>query len=143
MEAKPYKIPHPYRKLTKKLIDALVKDIYNGCTHVLAAESNGITESIFYVWRAQGKIDIEHQEDSLCAYLVESLAKVKKREVIVCRQLIVESEKGHKGAEWTLEHAYWRDFGKDANIKELADDIAHLRDSMKGVTKDGDTACDI
>jgi len=56
---------------------------------------------------------------------VESLAKVKKREVIVCRQLIVESEKGHKGAEWTLEHAYWRDFGKDANIKELAT-ILHI-----------------
>jgi len=132
MNVKPYKIPHPYRKLTKELVDILVTDIAEGSTQILAAESNGITESIFYIWRAQGKVDIEHQEDTLCAYLVKSLAGVKKKEVKSCRTLIYESDKGHKGAEWTLEHAYWREFGKDANVKEIADDIEKLRNEMKG-----------
>jgi hypothetical protein len=139
MEAKPYKIPHPFRKLNKKLIDILVADIAEGSTQRLAAESNGITNSIFYIWIAQGKVDIDHQEDSLCAYLVDSLAKVKKNEVKRCRQAIESSDKGHKGAEWTLEHAYWREFGKDANVKEIAEEIEKLRAEVKGASQDGNT----
>lgn len=114
MEPKPYKIPHPYRKLSKELIDILVQDIAEGSTQRLAAESNGISEAIFYIWLQQGRVDINVQEDSLCAYMVGSLAKVKKAEVKSCRADIRASEKGHKGAEWTLEHAYWRDFSTNA-----------------------------
>jgi len=138
MNVKPYKIPHPFRKLNKELVDILVQEIAEGSTHILAAESNGITESIFYIWRAQGKVDVEHQNDTLCAYLVESLAKVKNREVKACRQVIAESEKGHKGAEWTLEHAYWREFGKDANVKEIAEEIERFRNEMKRESQDGE-----
>ncbi len=138
MEAKPYKVPHPFRKLNKKLIDAIVKDIKRGSTHKLASQVNGITPRIMQIWVKQGDIDVEHDEDSLCAYLVRSLSVVKQDEVIHCRERISESDKGHKGAEWTLEHAYWREYGKDANIKELADEIAELREQTKGIVKDGD-----
>jgi hypothetical protein len=137
MEAKPYKIPHPFRKLNKDLIDRIVKDIDEGSTHRLASESNGITSRIFDIWRLQGKIDLEHEEDSLCAYLVLSLSKVKQKEVKICRQAIVDSEKGHKGAEWTLEHAYWRDYGNDANAKELAEEIERMKDELRNGDHDG------
>ena len=120
MDAKPYKIPHPFRKLKKELIDAIVKDIEQGSPHIYAAEANGITESIFNVWRKQGKIDIDHENyDSLPAYLVVSLARIKKKEIMECRQMIRANDKGHKGAEWTLEHAYWRHFGPNAAIIEF------------------------
>jgi hypothetical protein len=132
MDVKPYKIPHPFRKLKKELIDAIVKDIEEGSTHKLASESNGITNRIFDIWRNQGRVDIEHQEDSLCAYLVLSLSKVKQNEVKWCRSVIKESDKGHKGAEWTLEHAYWREFGSSAPSIELAKDIENLQ-SEKGI----------
>ena len=137
MEAKPYKIPHPFRKLNKKLIDTIVRDMERGSTRRLASLSNGITPRIFDMWRKQGEIDIEHDVDSLCSYLVLSLSKVKQKEVIHCRENIIESDKGHKGCEWTLEHAYWRDFGKDANIKELANDLEKFKEEFKGAKKDG------
>lgn len=135
MEAKPYKIPHPFRKLNKDLIDLLVKDIEDGSTHRLAAQSNGITPRIFDMWRKQGEIDIEHEVSSLCAYLVLSLAKVKKKEVISCRKQIKKGDKGHKGAEWTLEHAYWRDFGPNAALKEFD---ARLKQMEEDHDKDDD-----
>lgn len=131
MEAKPYKIPHPFRKLNKELIDRIVQDIGEGSTHKLAAASNGITHRIFDIWRKQGDIDIEHEVDSLCAYLVLSLSKTKQLEVKNCRSAIISSDKGHKGAEWTLEHAYWRDFGNNAALAEIDERIEAL-ESAKG-----------
>lgn len=131
MEAKPYKIPHPFKKLTKKLVDILVKDISEGSTHKLAALSNGITPRIFDIWRNQGEIDVEHEVDSLCAYLVLSLNKAKQKEVKACRTDIRISPKGHIGAQWTLEHAYWREYGNDAKAMELADEIQEIKDKMK------------
>jgi len=138
MDVKPYKVPHPFRKLNKELIDVIVKDIARGSTRKLAALSNGITPRIFDIWSRQGEVDVEHEVDSLCAYLVLSLSKVRQFEVVDCRKKIKESDKGHKGCEWTLEHAYWRDFGKDANAKELSDDMESLREELKGVRKDGE-----
>ncbi len=137
MQAKPYKIPHPFRKLNKKLVDDIVKDINAGSTHKLASQSNGITHRIFDIWHQQGRIDIEHEVDSLCAYLVLSLSKVKQKEIVWCRDQIKNSDKGHKGAEWTLEHAHWRDYGSAAPTLELAQELEDLKNSL-GANKDGD-----
>lgn len=131
MEAKPYKVPHPFRKLNKKLIDAIVKDIDKGSTHKLASLSNGITPRIFDIWRKQGEIDVEHEIDSLPAYLVLSLSKVKQKEIVWCRDKIKNSDKGHKGAEWTLEHAYWRDYGANAPTLELAEQMDEMREEIR------------
>lgn len=127
MEAKPYKIPHPFRKLNKKLIDTIVKDIAEGSTHKFASLANGITPRIFDVWKKQGEIDIEHEEQSLCAYLVLSLYKVKQKEIKECRSAIKESARGHVGAQWTLEHAYWREYGNNAAVMELAAEIEQFK----------------
>lgn len=132
MEAKPYKIPHPFRKLNTNLIDCVVNDIGEGSTHKLAALCNGITPRILEIWQKQGQIDIEHEQDSLCAYLVRSLAKVKKKEVVECRKVIRENEKGHKGAEWTLEHAYWRDYGSNAPAIEVAEKVEKIEMDFYG-----------
>jgi hypothetical protein len=137
MEAKANKIPHPMRKLNKKLIDKIVKDISEGSPHCYAAEANGITESIFYVWLDQGKIDVVHGDDSLCAYLVESLAKIKQKEINKCRKAIVSSKKGHKGAEWTLEHAYWRQYSSNVAAIELSKEIQEMK-ALLGAKLDGD-----
>lgn len=128
MEAKPYKIPHPFRKLNKKLIDTIVKDISEGSPHCYACEANGITEAIFSIWRKQGMIDIAHDnEDSLPAYLVKSLGIIKQKEIKWCRDVIKKNKKGHKGAEWTLEHAYWRVYSSNAPVIELNREIELLK----------------
>lgn len=132
MEVKPYKIPHPFRKLSKDLIDKIVGNIAQGSTHRYSAESNGITETIFNIWRRQGICDLEHEVDSLCSYLVVSLAKTKQSEVIQCRTTIKSDERSHKGAEWTLEHAYQKDFSTSQSIREIQEDVEHLKEALYG-----------
>lgn len=131
MEAKPYKLQRPFRKLNEKLINNIVKDIGEGSTLNLTAQSNGITHRILNVWIKQGEIDINLEKESLCASLVLSLAKVRQKEVKLCRQNIRMSEKGHGGAQWTLERAYWRDFSPNVATLELAQDIEDLKNEMK------------
>lgn len=131
MDVKPNKIPFPFKKLNKELIDNIVKDIEEGSTHKYASQANNITESIFNIWRKQGEMDIAFENDSLCAYLVVSLAKIKQKEIKKCRKMIKDAKKGHKGAEWTLEHAYWREYGSNAPVRELAEEIEALRETLK------------
>ncbi len=137
MEAKPYKIPHPFKKLNKKLIESLCKSIKKGSPVCYAAESLGITERIFYIWVQQGRIDIDLQEDTLPASLVQSLAKIHEDEIQWCRQSIKSNEKGHKGAEWTLEHAHWRQFGTSAPILQLAQEMEEFKAQLLKGKNDG------
>lgn len=133
MEIKPDKRPYACTMVTKENLDRIIQDIREGSTNKHAAESNFITEKHFYNLINQGLCDIQHGVyDSLHAYLVQSLREIEKDEIKSCRKDIRKSKKGHKGAEWTLEHAYWRSFCGDAKLMELAEDI----DRAKGEAKD-------
>lgn len=136
-EAKPNKRPHRFKTVTKQLLEAILKDIQEGSPKKHAAEANGISDRHFYNLLAQGIVDLEYQKDTtLQAWLVRSLRKIEQKEIKDCRAKIKKEKKGHRGAEWTLEHAYWRYFGKDANAKELAEEIDRLKAELKGENTD-------
>jgi hypothetical protein len=141
MEAKPNKKdyrPRQFPVVTQEKIDAVLKDISEGSTKKHASEANGISCRHFHYLIAQGIVDIEWDKPhTMCANLVRSLRKIEQNEIKWCRNATREHEDGHKGAQWTLEHAYWRYFGKDANAKELAEEIERLREEMKE-TRDGE-----
>lgn len=137
MDARPNKRPKAYPKVNQPMIDAILKDISLGSPKKHAAHANGISISHFHNLIAQGVVDIEWGiSDSLPAKMVVSLAKIEQIEIQGCRKIIRQMEDGHKGAQWTLEHAYWRYFGKDANAKELADEIERIREEIKGAKND-------
>lgn len=124
MEIKHGKTPYPSTKVTKENLDRIIQDIREGSPNKHAAESNFITEKHFYNLINQGLCDMQHGVyGSLHAYLVQSLREIEKNEIKSCRKDIRKSNKGHKGAEWTLEHVYWRSFCGDAKLMELAQDI--------------------
>ncbi len=138
MDIKPNKQTKKYRptqfpKVTQEVLDRIVQDIREGSTKKHAPEANGISERHFYYLIAQGILDIEYNKhDTMCAKLVQSLRKVEQEEIKGCRVDIRTSGDGHKGAQWTLEHAYWRHFGKDAGAKEIAEELGRLRTDMMG-----------
>ena len=142
MEAKPNKKASQQflRKVDQALLDKILKDISKGAPNKYAAEANGISARHFYYLIAQGIVDLEYDKnDTIHAGLVRSLREIEMKEIQECRSAIKSDEKGHKGAEWTLEHAYWRQFGKDANAKELADEIERLREDLRNGASNGDT----
>jgi hypothetical protein len=124
---------NPPRTFTDSAIANILLDISKGSPKKHAAEANGISERHLHLAIKQGITDIDHGEsDTRWAKLVRSLRKIENDEIQFCRQAIVGSEKSHKGAEWTLEHAYWREFCGDAKILELAKEV----DQLKGETNE-------
>ena len=122
---KEYRAP---KILTEERMAAILRDVARGIPKKYAAESNCITESSFYNAIRQGLTDIAHDEtDTRWAHMVVSLRKIESEEIAWCRKSIKESEKSHKGAEWTLEHAYWREFCGDAKIIQLAEEVDELK----------------
>lgn len=132
MEIKANKAPYTNRKVTREVIDLILDDIRNLAPNKYAAESNGISEGHFYDLIKQGICDINNDiHDTLHAYLAESLRKIEKEEIMSCRSDIRKSKKGHKGAQWTLEHVYWRSFCGDAKLMELAEEIEREKGRFK------------
>lgn len=114
MEIKLDKDSYKWKKLSKERIDAIIVDIAAGSPNKHAAICNGVSDVIFYQWLQQGELELAHDKESLCTYLVSRLRATEKDEIQLCRQLIKHSEKGHRGAEWTLERCYWKQFGVNA-----------------------------
>ena len=140
MEAKRDRCPFTQlRKVDQATIDAILLDISKGAPKKHAAEGNGISSRHLYYMIAQGLVDLEYNKDTIHSNLVRSLRRIEMEEMQWCRENARESRDGHKGAQWTLEHAYWRYFGKDANAKELAEEIERLRSEMKGIKNETDS----
>jgi hypothetical protein len=137
MEIKPGKDPYTPRKVNQERIDQILYWIKQGSPIKYAAESNGITKTHFYNLVKQGLCDMDHDiHDSIHARLVNSLRSIERDDVISCLYDIRHNDKGHKGAEWILEHKYWREFGGNAQIKELSDDIEKLKQGKLEVEND-------
>lgn len=137
MEAKQGKQPYPLRKVTQEKLDNILACIQVGIPIKYAAESNGITKTHFYNLINQGLSDLDHGiEDTFYAELVVSLRKLEKKDIGDRIKDIINNEKGHRGAEWYLEHRFWREFGNNAQVKELADEIAELKLEIQGAKKE-------
>lgn len=116
------------RTVSKEKLKKILNFIKLGSPVKYAAESNQLTKQQFYNIINQGLCDIENDNlDTLPVFLVDSLRTIERDDVIRCLSDIRENDKGHKGAEWILEHKYWREFGANAQIKELSDDIDKLK----------------
>lgn len=133
MEIKANKQKHPLRKLNQEKLKLILADVRAGSPYKYAAESNFISERHLYYMMQQGIVDIECGEiKTIYAQLVQGLRDIEKAEIVECRKNIKGRAKGHRGAEWTLEHVYWKTYGTDAKLMELAKEI----ELEKGNSKD-------
>lgn len=110
MDIKPFKRAYKNKKINKQMLDAILHDIRSYSTNKHAAQANGMGEVTFYEIVLQGALDLDYGEDSMEAYFTQSLSRIKQDEIKMHRRAIIVSDKGHRGAEWSLEHAYQREF---------------------------------
>ena len=115
------------RTFTDDVITKILKDIAEGCPKRVAAEANGICESHFYDAIKQGITDLKHGErETRWARLAECLRAIERDDITSCIKDIRKEKHGHKGAQWILEHVYWREFCGDAKILTLAKQVDEL-----------------
>ena len=122
-------------KINQERIDAILKDISEGSTRFHASEANGIAYITFYYWVKQGQLDIRYGIDSINARLVKALRNIEQVEIKKCRSSVVGHYDGHKGAQWTLQHVYWKQFGSHAPVSELAEDFELEKGNCKDEEK--------
>lgn len=137
MKIKARKKEISFRKVSEETIKNILDAIKKGGTRRHAAEANGVSERHFYSLIEQGKIDLEVGNlDSLCAKLAQSLRLIELHEIQECRGQIKLTP---NGAQWTLEKVYWRDFGQNAEAKEIAKEIEMIKGRLKGFNHEIDS----
>ena len=123
--------------ITDKQIELILKDIEQYIPYKYAAESNGVTQTQFYNYIAQGICDLDFGDNSTrYARMVEALRKIEKKRISECLKDIRKKNKGHKGAEWILERCYWQTFSSDAKFKELDEEISRIKGEMNSARKE-------
>lgn len=118
--------------ITEQQLELCLADLRLGVPIKYATESNGINEGHFHSMIRQGMMDWTEKKDTLNARLAKSLRVIQKDFVMRHMTKILESEKGHKGAEWTLERLYWRVFSKSAEVLDLQQQIDDLKSTQHG-----------
>lgn len=136
MKVKQDKQVHPLRTITQEKLDRILHDIKNYAPIKYATVANGCCEEHFHTMVKQGIDDLKHDKpDTIHARLAKSLRKIQMEEVVSCLKDIRKAKKGHKGAEWTLEHSYWRTFCADAKLIELAEEIQQAKGNDNVIDK--------
>lgn len=121
------KITHP-PTITDEQIDKIISDVKRGSPKKYACLANGVSERHFYYMVDQGKCDIHHGNLSTkCARIVQSLYSIDQDKIISCCTDIRKHKSGHKGAQWILEHFYWREFSGDAKLMMMAEELEKLK----------------
>lgn len=128
MIVKPHKKKTNDIKITDEQIAKVIADIKRGAPKKYACYANGMSDRHFYYMVDQGKCDIRHG-DLLTreAKMVRSLHEVEMEAIVSCCKDIRKNKQGHKGAQWILEHVYWREFSGDAKIMTMAEELEKLK----------------
>lgn len=114
-------------KISKEIIEIILQDMADGVPYQQATVANGVSITTWHQWIKQGTQDLMYDVDTLEKYLVQSKARIECEEIKTCRENILNSEKGHPGAQWVLERKYWRHYSSSAANIDLAEDIERVK----------------
>ena len=128
-------------KFTPERVCAILSEIDQGIPYRIAAEANGVHRNTFQSWVYQGLFDIEHGVESDYVELVVSLRGSESKRIKSCLADIRSADKSHKGAEWTLERCFWKDFSSNVSNIELMEKVNNIekilgkKSNLTGVKK--------
>lgn len=119
--------------------EAILQDLRDEIPYKFACESNGVSYRAFQMWINAGEKDVdEGRLDTKYALFLRAVRQIEKERIKRHTRNIGSDERSHKGSEWLLERAFWRQFGKTAEI-ELNERVEKLEnkkvDSDVGTTK--------
>lgn len=133
-------------KFDQPTTEAILQDLRDEVPYQYAAESNGVTYHGLLRWINKGISDIEEgNESSHYAQFIKAIRQIEKDRIKRHVKNINSDQKGHKGSEWILERAFWRQFSSKAVEIDLNERISKLEnkkseeknEDQKEATKDG------
>jgi hypothetical protein len=112
---------------TADKIKLIIESVSKGIPVSIACPARGLSEAHFYNFIKQGLVDLEAKEATIHAKLVESFKLKQENFVNGCLSDIRNSDKGHRGAEWTLERSYWKYFSSNVPAIEIQKELDELK----------------
>lgn len=113
-------------KFSHEKIDAILNAISHHTPYRIAAEANGIGERTFYCWLKKGSEDMANGIDNNFTRFLQSLRQIEQRRIIEHLDKILNSEKGHRGCQWILEHVFWKYFSSKVAIIDFNQRLERL-----------------
>ncbi len=120
---------------TEERLQKIMEAIGNGVPYEIAAEANWISPRYLYECIAQGKVDLEHGDDTPKARLAQGIRDKELKDITSCLSDIREKEKSHKGAEWILERRFWKHFSSNVPTIELNEKMDRLEKELANQAK--------
>jgi hypothetical protein len=123
---------------TPEKVKGIIAAVARGIPIKIAAEARGLHESHFYNFINQGIVDLKEGDETVNAKLVKSFKTQQENFIAGCLDDIRASEKGHRGAEWTLERSYWKYFSSNSAVVEMQKQLEEVhqmlaeKDKLKG-----------
>ncbi|HXK00721.1 MAG TPA: hypothetical protein VNF93_02405 [Buchnera sp. (in: enterobacteria)] len=113
-------------KFDQRVVDGILKDLENGIPARITCESYGVAYPTFKRWIENGTKDLLEEKNTYYTQFLASLRNVHKKVISRHLKRVVENEKGHKGAEWYLERAFWQYFSSKVAEIDLEDRLNKL-----------------
>lgn len=136
IKPKSEKRAQPLKPDTVEKMKLIIKSVAKGIPIKMACLAKGLHESHFYNFINQGIVDLKANEPTIHAKVVESFSSMQENFVNGCLEDIRNSDKGHRGAEWTLERSYWRYFSASVPTTELSAQLEELKKQIEEAKKD-------
>lgn len=138
IKPKSQKQNQPLKPGTLEKMNLIIEAVSQGIPIAVACLARGLHESHFYNFINQGIVDLKANEDTVHAQVVESFKLKQQNFINGCLTDIRSGEKGHRGAEWTLERSYWKYFSQNVPVIEMSAQLDELKkqlaekDKLKG-----------
>lgn len=98
--------------------EAILQDLRDEVPYQFACESNGVSYRAFQMWIENGRRDIDEGKlDTKYAHFLRAVKQIEKERIKRHLKNVSSEERSHKGSEWILERAFWKHFGKTAEIE--------------------------
>src|SRR5678810_370342 len=118
--------------------EAILQDLRDEVPYLHAAESNGVSYWCLNNWIDKGIRDIHNGEsESKYAKFATAVRTIEKNRIKHHINNIKNDNRSHKGSEWILERAFWKQFGKTAEIElnERVEKLENKANDNVGETK--------
>ena len=133
-------------KFDQPTTEAILQDLRDEVPYQYAAESNGVAFRTFTKWVEYGIRDLEEGKESNFAQFVLAVRQIEKERIKRHVKNIRSEQKSHRGSEWILERAFWKQFSSKAVEIDLNERISKLEnkkteaedESKKVSSEDGD-----
>ena len=106
-------------KFTAEIRKAIIADIADAIPYEYAAEANGVSQRILYVWLDQGRKDQDEGIESDFSVFLQDIKRAERERIRKHKENIDNGSDTWTCDAWMLERRWWKHYSKSAPILDF------------------------